>query len=136
MKLPSLDNGGLMNAVRLPLKPISTNRMWIGRKIKTKIARQFEVEVARHLAEQAKPCELPDGDLTLHCRFGVTRQSDVSNCVKLLEDCIARHYGFDDRRFAGHTAVRVPAKRGEEFIVFVIEPYRESDFPSLIGQIK
>ena len=124
-----------MPAIRLPLKAVSTNQLYVGKKIKSRLARQFEADVAVLLKANAPDITLPDGDLTLHLRFGITRRSDVSNCVKLLEDCIARHYGINDRRFAGLTMVRQHVKPGQEFIVFEIDAFRPDDFPSLIGRI-
>lgn len=125
-----------MSATRLPLKALSTNALYIGRKVKSKAAREFETAIA-HLLAVLKPTPPPaEGDLTLHFRFGTTRKQDTSNCVKLAEDCIARHFGINDRRFVGHTAVRVPVKKGGEFILFEILPYRDSDFPTLIASEK
>ena len=123
-----------MNPLRLQIKPLSTNRIYVGRKVKSSQARQFERDIALLLAAYAKETELPDGDLAIHFRFGTTRQKDLSNNVKLLEDQIAKHYGIDDRRFAGHTAVRIPVPRGEEFVIFQIVPFRNADFPQLISR--
>ena len=121
-----------MSPVRLNLKPVSTNEMYGGKKFKSKKARQFESDAAILLARNARQRILPNGDLTIHFRFGTTRQKDLSNNVKLLEDIIARHYGIDDRRFCGQTAVRVPVKKGEEFIIFQIAPFSHNDFPLLL----
>ena len=111
----------------LKIKPISTNAMYVGRRWKSPAARQFEKDIALLLAVHAKE-KPPDGDLAIHFRFGTTRRQDLSNCVKLVEDCIARHYGIDDRRFCAMTLVRVHVKSGGEFISFQIEEYVESDF--------
>lgn len=123
-----------MKAIRLPVKAVSTNQLYIGKKIKSTIARQFEEAVGILLAVHARDTQLPDGELCIHYRIGTSRRSDIDNCLKLLQDTIARHYGIDDRRFTAHTAVRVPVKRGEEFIIFAITAYRPEDFPSLISE--
>lgn len=122
-----------MTAVRLPIKALSTNQLYIGRKIKSAAARQFEESLAVLLAVHAKDKDLPDGELAIHYRIGVSRRSDLDNCLKLLQDGIARHYGIDDRRFCAHTAVRVPVKKGGEFLMFRIEAFDVQQFPSMIG---
>ena len=123
-----------MQSIRLTLKPLSVNALYIGRKIKSKKARQFEKDIATLLLVNARDTSLPEGDLTIHYRFGTTRRQDTDNNMKLITDCIARHYGINDRRFRAHTAVRVPVKTGEEFIMFTIVPFRNEDFPSLIAK--
>ena len=123
----------MKKAVRLKFKPVSTNAMYSGRRYKSKEARQFEKDVALLLAIKARDIELPEGDLSLVLRVGTTRRMDTSNSIKLLEDCIARHLGIDDRRFTAISVVRVHVKSGDEFISFQILPFRETDFPNLIA---
>lgn len=120
-----------MHPVRLKLKTVSTNKIWAGRKYKTKEAKTFEKDASMLLEQVVPQTILPEGDLTIHFRFGTTRRKDLSNNIKLLEDVIARHFGIDDRRFSGHTAVRVPVKSGDEFIIFHITEFIPNDFPSL-----
>ena len=120
-------------AICLPLKPISTNKLYTGRRWKSAAAKQFEKDIALHLLAACRDRTLPDGELAIHFQFGTSRRMDVSNCVKLVEDCIARHFGIDDRRFTAQTVVRVPVKKGQEFITFRITPYRAEDFPALLA---
>lgn len=124
------------HAVRLFIAPISANAMYTGRRWKSPRAKQFERDIAILLAMKAKDIKVPDGELTIHWRFGISRRFDVSNAVKLAEDEICKFLGIDDRRFSGMTLVRVPVKRGKEFISFQILSYQESDFPDLIVEEK
>jgi len=123
-----------MNTVHLKIAPVSTNKLYTGKRWKSKEARAFEWEIAKQLSFLCLDTTLPDGDLTLHLRVGTTRRQDTSNSIKLLEDCIARHYGINDRRFRALTVVRVPTKQGEEFITFQIRPFAHEDFPELIAR--
>ena len=121
-----------MQPIRLPIPPVSTNQIHRGRRYKSKQARQFESDIATLLAVKCRDIQLPDGELALHIRVGTTRQMDVDNALKLLIDCIARHYGINDRRFTALSIVRVPVKQNEGFITFAIEPFQYADFPQLI----
>lgn len=123
-----------MKPIRLPLKVVSTNQIHIGRRRKSKPARQFERDIHYLLRAKEPNQTLPAGELAIHIRVGTTRRMDVDNCAKLLIDCIARHYGINDRRFTALSIVRVPVKQGEEFITFHIDTFCEKDFPQLITQ--
>ena len=117
--------------VHLKIKTVSTNAMYRGRRYKSKEARQFEQDIALLLAAKARH-KLPDGELVVHYRFGTSRRKDTDNNIKLLQDAICKHYGIDDARFAAHTAVRVPVKKGEDFVTFCIVPYRKEDFDMVV----
>ena len=121
------------DAIHLKIKTVSTNAMYRGRRYKSKEARQFEHDIALLLAVKARNT-LPDGELCVHYRFGTSRRKDTDNNIKLLQDAICKHYGIDDSRFAAHTAVRVPVKKGEEFVTFCITPYRKEEFDMTVTQ--
>lgn len=117
---------------RLKLKPVSTNSLYRGRRYKSAVARQFEQDASLLLAATVRDTTLPDGELAMNFRVGTTRRMDVDNCLKLLIDVIATHFGFDDRRVTGISIVRVPVKAGDEFISFNLCRFRSTDFPNLI----
>jgi len=118
----------------IPLKPVSTNRLYGGKQYKTKEARMFESAFKNYLILRLPPSriELPKGPLTIHWRFGVSNKMDVTNCLKLAEDVLASHCGFDDRIVSGTSAVRVPVARGAEFIAFQIVSFNNKDFRKLM----
>ena len=117
-----------MRPVTLPIKPVSTNNLYGGKRYKKKEARVFEESVRAYLIRDAKHIVIPDGDLQLITRVYVTRKFDTSNCLKLLEDCIAKFLQINDRRFAGHRISRVVVKPGHEKIEFRILPYDPSEY--------
>lgn len=124
-----------MRVVELNLKVVSTNLLYghnrkTGKRYKKKDAREFEEKARMLLNIHANRIRLPEDslDLELITRIYVSRKFDTSNCLKLLEDCIAKHFRINDRRFAGHRTSRVVVKRGEEKIRFKILPYDDSLF--------
>ena len=122
-----------MEVIGIHIKPISNNLIngvtKKGRVYKKKEARDFENDVSDLLKKHAWNIKLPNSrDLELIMRFYVSRKFDTSNCVKLMEDCIAKHFKINDRRFAGHKTSRVVVKPGQEKIEFVINPYNDYDY--------
>lgn len=114
--------------VTLPLKPISVNRCWQGRRYLTDQARKFQRDAYVLIKSQTRGMKLPDGELSLRLRFGLSRDMDTSNCIKLVEDAIAKAFSIDDRMFRGQLATKEKVKRGQEFIAFDIVPYDDSVF--------
>ena len=117
--------------VELLIKVVSTNMLYgitkKGKKYKKQEAVDFEDNVRRLLNIHANRMRVPEkDDLELITRVFVSRKFDTSNCLKLLEDCIASHFKINDRRFAGHRTSRVKTKEGEEKVRFLILPYDDS----------
>lgn len=112
----------------LELRPVSTNRLYVGRRFLSKAAKQFKEQCHRQLLLLSEPVLVPRGPLELHFVFGLHRDMDVSNCVKLVEDCIADFYGFNDKRVQGCSLRKVKVARGEEFISFSLRAFDEKAF--------
>ena len=121
--------------IQLPLKPVSTNRLYSGRRYLSKEARAFQDACHRHLlvAHQGRARDVPEGPLEIHFVFGLHRDIDVTNCVKLVEDIIADFYGFNDRRVQGSSQCKVKVARGQEFIAFSLRAYEEEAFVAFQG---
>lgn len=116
--------------VILPIKAISTNRLWGGKKWLTDEGKRFKRDAT--LLIKAKQLKLKNyhktETLTIHFRFGLSRDMDVSNAIKALEDCVADALGIDDIIFRGLTATKEKVAKGKEFIAFDIRGYDESLF--------
>lgn len=119
-----------MRTVELPLKVVSTNLLYgynrkTGKRYKKPEAKQFEDDARRYLNIHANRIRLPEDHfpLELITRIFVSNKFDTSNCLKLLEDCIARHFGINDRRFMGHRTSKVIVKQGFEQVRFKILVY-------------
>ena len=112
----------------LELRPVSTNRLYVGRRFLSKEAKQFKEQCHRQLLLLSEPIHVPDGRLELHFVFGLHRDMDVTNCVKLVEDVLADFYGFNDKRVQGCSLRKVKVARGEEFISFSLRAFDEEAF--------
>ena len=116
--------------VELPIKVVSTNMLYgvrkNGQRYKKKEAEDFEDTVDWLLRRLAYNIKLPDSlDLELITRVFVSRKFDTSNCLKLFEDCLARFFKINDRRFKGHRISRIKVKEGEEKLRFLIKEYKD-----------
>ena len=94
---------------------------------------QFKKDCALLLASQGSRLHAARGDMAIHFHFGLVRDMDTSNCIKLIEDCIAKHLGVDDSRFRGITATKSKVRKGQEFIDVAITEYDEGQFLSPLG---
>ena len=71
------------------------------------------------------------GDIVIHYDFGITGNTDASNCVKAIEDALADKYGFDDNQVRFHTVMKTKVKRGKEYIRFKIVRFDNEEWYSL-----
>ena len=115
--------------VLLKIKPISTNRIWSGKRYMSAEAKQFNRNCKLQLlANRVKLDASADVSLQISFRFGLSRDMDTSNCIKLVEDVICDVLGIDDKLFVGITATKERVKKGQEFIAFDITDYNEAKF--------
>ena len=121
-----------MSATKLPIKPLSTNSLYVGRKVRSKAFRQFEADMATLLAVKRPPAPPADVPLALDIRMGTTRRQDLDNGLKALIDSICNYFSIDDRRIAGLTAVRVTVKPGDEFVTFQFSAFDEANYPDML----
>lgn len=110
--------------ITIPIKPFSQNRVKTGRSFKTAAAKAWEETfgLLLHVHAPRRQMELPSGDLELHFEFGFSsRNADVDNPVKITQDMLCRHLGFqNDNRIRAISCRAVQVKKGEEFIAFKI----------------
>lgn len=100
---------------RINIKPLSTNRLWQGRRFKTPEYKVYEQEMWYLLPDM----EVPQGKLSIKFEFGLSsKNADVDNCIKGCVDILQKKYGFNDRYIYKLEAVKVDVKRGEEYIDF------------------
>lgn len=119
--------------VDLPMASISTNKIWTGKRYLSAEARAFKKEAHYRLltnrVELKKMlAEAGDGPLAIRFSFGLSRDADTDNCLKLCLDTICAVAGIDDRRFRGVSAMKSKVKSGGEFIKFSIRRFDESEF--------
>lgn len=115
------------------VKPISTNKIWSGKRWLSAAAKVFKTDVHYRLLTsrselKAQLAAAGDGDLAIRFDFGLARDMDIDNCLKLVIDVLSAVLKIDDKRFRGVSACKSKVKRGGEYIRFSISGFRASDF--------
>jgi len=109
--------------VKIDIKPLSVNDAWKGRRYKTDDYKRFEKQV---LILLPKEMYIPEGDLVLHLEWGFSSAaSDYDNPIKPFQDCLEKKYGFNDNRIKRGTQEKFKVNKGEEYIRFKIEEYKQ-----------
>lgn len=105
---------------RLPIKAISLNSAYRGRRFATAELKQYKSDIA-YLLPHKPPLK---GKLALTLHFGVSsKNSDGDNLIKCFQDALADKYGFNDKQIYKWNVEKVDVKKGEEYIAFKIEKY-------------
>jgi hypothetical protein len=116
--------------MKIPIKPMSVNVAWQGKRYKTKEYRQYEKDVALFL----KPMEIPEGPLEVNYLFGVSNLGfDTGNAEKPFSDILSKYYGINDNRFHRIVMEKVKVPKGEEFTSFNILALGTGSSHSYVG---
>jgi len=101
--------------IHLPIKALSVNVGFKGKRYKTPEYKQYERNVLLLLPK----IEVGKAPYKLYIEFGLSsRLQDLDNGIKFLQDCLVKKYGFDDRDIYELHAKKIITKKGEEFIKF------------------
>jgi len=103
---------------QLPIKPLSNNRLWQGKRFKT---REYNKYIELVLMLLPKGVDKIIGEYSIDIRVYIKSawlKSDVSNFIKGLEDCIVKAGLVDDDRFC--TDLRIRKYKSDEDRVEVI----------------
>ena len=103
---------------RLPIKPLSNNDTWQGRRFKTKAYKAYEFELLHTLPK----LDIPKGiKLELHINVGFSSKgSDLDNVLKPFLDCLSKKYKFNDNRIYRLELNKNIVSKGFEYIEFNI----------------
>lgn len=104
--------------IKIPLKPVSVNAAWQGRRFKTQLYKDFEQEMLAIMPRNL--CKIP-GNYAIHLKFFLknARACDLSNFIKTTEDIIVKAGIVDDDRFCWHMTVE-KFKSKENYLEFGI----------------
>lgn len=103
---------------RLPIKPLSVNDAWKGRRYKTDKYRAYEMELLYRLPKIV----LPPPPYEVTYRFGFSSaSSDNDNPVKLFQDILSKKYKFNDNLIKRTIIESDYVKKGQEFVEFSIK---------------
>lgn len=103
-----------------PIKPLSVNRAWQGKRFKTKEYLQYE----KHVLLLLPKLIIPKGKLLLEISFGVSNKaSDIDNPIKPFLDILQKKYNFDDKQVYKLIVNKEITPKNQEFIKFKITKY-------------
>ncbi len=97
---------------RLPIKPLSANRAFRGRRFMTDEYKKFQRDMLLLL-----PNVRLESISEVHLHFGFSSKlSDLDNATKQTIDCIVKKYGIDDRYINKIVLTKEIVQKGNEFI--------------------
>ena len=115
------------------IKPLSVNKAWQGRRFKTNEYKKYEKDMLNLLPANI---DIPEGKFGLYIEAGFSNaRSDVDNVAKPFIDILQKKYGFNDSRIYDLRIVKRKAKKGCEYIHFLITKAYEDKMP-IIGKEK
>lgn len=103
---------------RIPIKPLSVNGAYRGRRFASPGLKQYKKDVASLLPK----IEVPAGKLSVSYTFGVSsKMSDLDNCVKAFQDSLSESYNFNDKLIYEIKMGKTDVPKGSEYIEFEIK---------------
>lgn len=106
--------------VTIPIKPLTVNRAYQGRRFKTPEHNYYRQELMLRLPN----IELPEPPYIVYYEFGFSNsQCDYDNAVKPFQDALQERYGFNDKDIVQAHISKVITPKGQEYISFQISHY-------------
>ncbi len=103
--------------ITIPIKPLSVNEVWQGRRFKTKAYERYQKDVLALLVSM----KLPDAPYSVYYEFGFSNgASDIDNPIKPIQDILQKRYGFNDKQIHEMHVLKKLVKKGNEYIKFEI----------------
>lgn len=113
------------------IKPMSVNEAWQGKRFKSKKYKDYEEEMFYLLP---KTITIPNPkSITLFLEFGVSSVLfDIDNGEKPFVDILQKKYNFNDRYIFRKLTEKIIVPKGQEFIKFKFEEYKNTDLKVII----
>ncbi|HRG02493.1 MAG TPA: RusA family crossover junction endodeoxyribonuclease [Bacteroidia bacterium] len=103
-----------MSKIYIPIKPLSVNEAWQGKRFKTLLYKKYERDLLILLPKSVNISE----EISLKLDFGFSNiASDLDNPVKLVLDILQKKYGFNDSHIWELHIKKHKVKKGDEFIL-------------------
>lgn len=100
--------------IELPMKPLSVNQCWQGKRFKTPEYKAYELEMILRLPNLKINTNVP---LQIDMTFGFSnRLCDVDNPVKPVLDILQKKYMINDKNIVSLNLSKEIVKKGNEFI--------------------
>lgn len=104
---------------KLPIKPLSVNECWQGKRFKTDKYKSFEKEM---LLTLPKSKEILSDMIRVEFHFGFSSPlADLDNPVKPIMDILQKKYAFNDKNVFELNVRKCIVPKGTEFISIRIE---------------
>jgi len=94
--------------INIPIKPLSINAAFQGRRFKTRKCKQYEKDVFIHLPKGV----MIEGYISIMYEFYLKnfKMTDADNLVKVLQDCIVKQGIIeDDRKIVDYAIYKYPS---------------------------
>lgn len=118
----------MKNSIKIPIKPLSVNEAWQGKRFKTP-----KYGTWRQNCLFLLPPTLPFNFDPLGCEievcflFGISsKNADLDNLLKTFIDALQLKYGFNDKKIIKIIAEKTHVQKGEEFIQFEFKEFNEN----------
>ena len=108
--------------MKIPLKPISVNQCWQGRRFKTPLYTKYEKDCLMILPK--KDIGLPPYLISLEFGFS-NKASDLDNPIKPTLDILQKKYGFNDSEVYELRISKKIVKKGQEYTLILIEQWKQ-----------
>ena len=97
----------------IPIKPLSVNEAWKGRRFRSDAYNTYRMEMLLRLP----PGKLPEPPYAVEYEFGFSNpQADFDNPCKPLGDILQHKYGFNDKLIYEAHIRKVIVPKGHEYI--------------------
>ena len=108
-----------MTEIHLPVKPLSVNDAWQGKRFKTNNYKNYEKKILFMLPAKVKIPEM----IRIEFVFGFSsKASDLDNPVKMILDIMQKRYNFNDSRVWEMEVQKKIVPKGQEYIKINILP--------------
>ena len=105
--------------INLNKKALSVNKVWQGRRFKTKEYKSYEKELLLLLPNIEF---VPSNNIKLSITFGYSNKlTDIDNGLKPLIDILQKKYNFNDRYIYELNVKKEIVKKGNEFILIKLK---------------
>jgi Holliday junction resolvase RusA-like endonuclease len=108
----------MFELIKVDIKPLSVNKVWQGRRFKTKDYANYEKALLLMLPK----IKIPQAPYKVYYEFGLSNKAnDWDNSIKPFQDVLQKRYGFDDKDIYEAVVKKVIVPKGQEYVKFYIE---------------
>lgn len=117
--------------IEIPMPALSVNKMYTGKKRRSVYYKHFRRNVFRYLNENLTDKGNLQGNLGLSLEVGVSSTlSDLSNCLKAIEDIMAEYLDFNDKQIVHEELDKYMVPKGEEYMKLSIYKVKKNIYRS------